>query len=384
MIERNQTLLRFLLWVPAKLYELGVRLRVAAYETAYLKAKKLDATVISVGNITLGGTGKTPFVEFIARYLKQEGHSVAILTRGYSRSSRHRRVLNGRGGDYPSAAGPDKTMARDVQQIRRESPPGGFAQTVGGCGEFGDEPVMLARSLTEVPVVIDKDRFAAGKWSERHLGANVLVLDDGYQHLALRRDLNILLLDATDPFGQFEMAPFGRLREPLYGLKRADAIIINRAHRAFDQGQVLAIIKLFCGDRVPIMYFHSTIVRLRNLSTGDVYESSQFRGWNVALMCGIGNPHAFADDVLQIGINIVSEDFFPDHHAFDQEDLNRISESARSLAADAILTTEKDAVRLEGLDLGEVPIYAAQLDLHSDDEVRLKSLLLRTVVTRRG
>jgi tetraacyldisaccharide 4'-kinase len=248
--------------------------------------------------------------------------------------------------------------------------------------EFGDEPLMLARSLPEIPIIVNKNRYEAGRWAESKFGAEVLVLDDAYQHLAVARDLNILLIDATDPFGGFEMPPFGRLREPLYGIKRADAIIITRADRPFDQGQTQALIKYYCGDKVPVMYLYSTIKQLRHLATGELYDAKDFTGWNVAAACGIANPRAFIEDILQAGINIVSESFFGDHHAFAQEDLDQITRVGRKAGADAIITTEKDAVRLEGLAHGDVPIYAAQLEIESDDEVRLKSLLLRTVISR--
>lgn len=357
IVQKNEKLKRAVLWPPAKLYELAVRLRVAAYETDYLKSKTLDATVISVGNLTLGGAGKTPMVHYIARYLSSEAHSVAILTRGYGRQSSGMRVLND--SSKPATIPPDSPYS-----------------------EFGDEPLMLARALPDVPIVINKDRHEAGTWTQHHLGSDVLVLDDGYQHLRLARDLNILLIDATDPFGGFEMPPFGRLREPLYGIKRADAVIVTRADRPFDQAQTLSIIKHYCGDRVPVMYFYSTITELRHLATGEVYDAKTFAGWNTAVLCGIANPHAFTEDILQIGINIVNESFFADHHPFGQDDLDRVTKAAQGACADAIVTTEKDAVRLEGLKHGDVPIYAAHIELESDDEVRLKSLLLRMVAKR--
>src|SRR5215216_2520415 len=392
MIQKHEKFKRALLWLPAKLYELVVRLRVAVYETQYRKQKRLDAVVISIGNIVLGGTGKTPMVEYIARYIKSEDRSVAILTRGYGRESSGMRVLND--PRRPAKTSPnglaDQNDESHLARLR-EGPgqDGGAPHNVARAGvsshqEYGDEPLMLARALVNVPVVINKDRYEGGRWAVSRLGAEVLVLDDAYQHLALARDLNILLLDATDPFGGFEMAPFGRLREPLYGIRRADAVIITRADRPFDQAQVGAIIKYFCGDKVPVMYVYSSITRLRLIETGEVYEANQFAGWNVAVMCGIGNPHAFADDILQVGMNIVSENFFPDHHAFAQEDVDRVTRAARETGADAIITTEKDAVRLDGLKLGDVPDYAAQLDIQSEDEVRLKSLLLRTLVKSRS
>ncbi|MFY9609787.1 MAG: tetraacyldisaccharide 4'-kinase [Blastocatellia bacterium] len=353
MIAKDQKLKRALLWLPAKIYELGVRLRVAAYETEYLKLKRVGPIVISIGNITFGGVGKTPLVEFIARYLKAEGHEVAILTRGYGRRSRGMRVLN------------------DPREDR--------ASTETSQREVGDEPLMLARALPDVPVIVNGDRFEGGRWAERELNADVLILDDAYQHLALGRDMNLLLIDATDPFGGFEMAPFGRLREPLYGIKRADAVIVTRADRPFDQAQTNAIIKHFCGGQVPVMYVYSAISGLRHLVSGEVYEAREFASWNTALMCAIGNPHAFADDILQAGMNIVSENFFRDHHDFTQQDFDQVLKSARDLGADAIVTTEKDAVRLEGIVLGDFPVYAAQLKIESEEEVRLKSLLLRMV-----
>ncbi len=356
VIDKSEKLKRTALWLPAKLYEMAVRIRVVAYETDYLKTRRLSSTVISVGNITHGGTGKTPLVEYIARYLQEEGHRVAILTRGYSRRSRGRRALN-------------------AQEARPSS---------DVCREYGDEPLMLARALPDVPIIIDSDRYEGGAWAEKEFHSDALILDDGYQHLALARDLNLLILDATDPFGGFEMAPFGRLREPLYGLRRADAVIITRADRPADQAQVMAIIRRVCGEKIPVMYVYSTITHLRHLATNEVYEIREFAGWNVAVVCGIGNPRAFSDDLLQAGLGIVSEHFFVDHHPFTQKEIDRVIALARASGADALVITEKDAVRLESLSHGDMPVYAARLEIQSEDEVRLKSLLLRALIKKRG
>jgi tetraacyldisaccharide 4'-kinase len=366
VIGKEEKFKRALVWLPAKLYELAVRMRVAAYETSYCMPRRLAATVISVGNITLGGTGKTPLVEYIARYLHAEAHRVAILTRGYGRDSAGMQVLN---APPPSADAESRASA-------------GGPVSAPSYREVGDEPLMLARALPDVPIVIHKDRVEAGRWATEALGADVLVLDDGYQHLRLARDLNILLIDASEPFGGFEMVPLGRLREPLYGIKRADAVIVTRADRPFDQAQVQAIIRHFCGTNIPVMYITNTINRLRHLESGVVYELHEFAGWKAAVMCGIGNPHAFAEDILQAGIDIVSESFFRDHRPFTQADLDRASTEARRAAADLLITTEKDAVRLEGLRQGVVPVYVAQMEIQSDDEIRLKSLLLRTTHSR--
>jgi tetraacyldisaccharide 4'-kinase len=366
MIDKKAKFKRALLWLPAKLYELVVRLRVVAYETDYLKSRSLDAFVISIGNITLGGTGKTPMVNYIARYLKREDRQVAILTRGYGRKSTGRRIIN------------------DPRQNSQKTSSTDRAQSHAGDDflEFGDEPLLLARALPEVPVVIDKNRYESGLMAKAVFDAEVMLLDDGYQHLRLARDLNILLLDATDPFGDFEMVPFGRLREPLYALKRADVVIVTRADKAFDQAQTVAIIKFFCGNEVPVLYFYSTITSLRLLSTDEVFDACEFVGWKVVVMCGIGNPQAFSEDLLQIGLGIVAENFFKDHYAYRQEDLDAVVQMARDVGADAIITTEKDAVKLEGLHHADMPIYAAQLEIQGEDEVRFKSLLLRALINK--
>src|SRR5436853_1106648 len=370
MTWRPNKLLRAVLWLPAKTYEIALRFRVAAYETGYITPRRLSASVVSIGNITLGGTGKTPLAEYIARYLRDEDFSVAILSREYKRRSSGIKTLN-ISNDRLNDANVADQRSRTGLNVKENLKASHF--------EYGDEPVMLARALPEIPIILNNDRYEAGRLAEKETGAEVLVLDDGYQHLRLARDLNILVVDATDPFGDFEVFPLGRLREPLYGLKRADAIIITRANRAFDQAQLTRILKYSCGDKTPVLYFYTDIVRLRHLSSGIKYDAEQFRGWNSALLCGIGNPDAFAEDVLEAGISIVSKNFFRDHHAYTQKEFDRVSKDSRTDGAEILITTEKDAVKLEGLAERELPIYVAELEVKSDDEVRLKSLLLRRV-----
>src|SRR5215471_9318845 len=360
------SLKRLLLQGPAWVYELVVRLRIAAYETGYLAPKRLQATVISVGNITVGGTGKTPLVDYIAGYLSQEGYSIAILTRGYARKSKGEVVLNSDPYTGPHT-GPHTNKSQPDSYSYRET---------------GDEPLLLARSLPKVPVVINKNRFEGGLWAQSRFSSQVLILDDGYQHLKLGRDLNLLVLDGTDPFGNFRMVPFGRLREPLYAIRRADAVIVTRAHRPFDQAQLGAIIKYFCGERIPVMYVYTVITGLRHLESETRYEAAELVGWNAWVMCGIGNPQAFVDDLVGAGIIVVGESTFPDHFPYSQRDADQVTAEARTAQADLIVTTEKDAIRLAGLRWSEIPLYAAQSEVHTDDEVRLKSLLLRVLVVK--
>src|SRR5262249_43850492 len=193
------------IYAPAKLYELGVRARVALYDNNLLETRSLNTPVISVGNLTVGGAGKTPCVAFLARFLRDEGHEVAILSRGYKRESRGRvEVSNGR-------------------------------EILYGPNESGDEPFLLANLCPGARVVVDRDRYAAGRWLEESAQVSVFILDDGYQHLRLARDLNLLLIDASEPLDQAKMVPFGRLREPLAAMRRAHAVIVTRTDLPLDR-----------------------------------------------------------------------------------------------------------------------------------------------------
>jgi tetraacyldisaccharide 4'-kinase len=357
MISRKQTFKRALLWLPAKLYAIVVRLRLLAYNRGYRKSGRLDAVVISVGNITVGGTGKTPMVAAIGQYLLRQGYRLAVLTRGYKRQSAGRRILN-----HPQQ--PQTTNASYL--------------------EFGDEPLLLARLLPQAPIVIHKNRYDSGKWAIEECGAEVLLLDDGYQHLLVHRDLNLLLLDATNPFGGGEVMPLGRLREPLEELKRADAVLITRANQSFDKDSVLQISQSYCQANTPVFLFSSAIIQFRNLVTGETIDSSTFAGKKAAIMCGIGNPRAFAEDLRQLGLLITSEKFFTDHHAYTQNDIDGVIEAAQKSGAEMIITTEKDAVRLENVQITGMAIYAAVLEMQSEQEAEFQQLLLQVVSRKKA
>src|SRR5581483_6159436 len=255
---RDTILTRALFYLPRKLYEFGALLRHTLYQTGRFKAQELDAAVISVGNITFGGTGKTPMVDYIARFLADEGFKVAILSRGYKRKSKSERVL-----------------VSDGEQIHADA------------DESGDEPYLLAKYLPRVSVIVGPNRYANALWAQEHLDTGVFLLDDGFQHQQLKRDLNILLLDATDPFGGGEMLPFGRLREPLMTMRRADAVVITRADRPFDYEYVVKNIENLAGN-VPIFFAAHAITGLRDLKTGEAVVPETFSGSRIAAFCGIG------------------------------------------------------------------------------------------------
>ncbi len=343
---------RAALYVPAKLYELGARMRMALYETAYLKPKSLAKPVISVGNITAGGTGKTPLVEYIARYLTDEGYETVVLTRGYGRQSAARVALN------DGQPAPSWKLA-------------------------GDEPLMLARRLPDVKIIVDADRHASGRFAETTYGCDAFVLDDGFQHFQLQRDLDILVLDATDPFGNGELLPFGRLREPLYALRRAGAIVVTRTDRAFDQEYLLGVLAA-CEVAAPVFFAYHDIVGVHELGSRRPQAQRMLVGQPIGAFSALGRPVVFEDDLANLGANVVFAKRFPDHHAYAAQDIAALVAAAKAAGATRLVTTEKDAVKLEGFAFGDLPVSVVEIKAKLEDEVGLKSLLLRTIVRKTG
>jgi tetraacyldisaccharide 4'-kinase len=348
-------LLRGLIYVPAKIYEMAVRLRMVLYEYEYLRPQALEKVVISIGNITLGGTGKTPLVEYIARYLSEENMDVGILSRGYKRKDSSR----------------DQVVVSDGEQI------------LVSVEEAGDEPYMLAQKLKGVKIVVGADRYRSGLFAEKELGCEVLILDDGFQHLSLKRDLNILVLDATDPFGGGEMVPYGKMREPIYAVRRAQAIVVTRADRPFDQ-EMLDNVLTGLGLNVPIIYAYHDIVGLREFATGKVAPLRTLNRARVGIVCAIGNPQIFIEDLQAYQAEIVSEHTFTDHYRYSQADIDRVVSEAKAAGASFLATTEKDAVKMSGLSFGDLSVYIIEIKTQFEDEVKLKSVLLRAIMQKRG
>jgi tetraacyldisaccharide 4'-kinase len=342
---------RIIAYLPAKLYEWGVRARAAAYENELFKTRKLNAPVISVGNLTVGGTGKTPCVAFLARFLRDEGHNVAILSRGYKRESEGRVEVS------------------DGKEI------------LCGPRESGDEPYLLAKACAGAHVVVDRDRYAAGKWLEERAPVSVFILDDGYQHLQLARDLNLALIDATEPLVEAKLVPFGRLREPLTALRRADAVIVTRSDQPFNRAALEVAIRSFAVADTPIFYAHHRMTGLVRLSDSEVFDPATFTQKRIAAVSGIARPHRFSADLERGKMKIVLRRDFDDHHRYTRKELVEIIEAARQSQAEAIITTEKDAANLpDGVaDSSLIPVFAARIEFGCEDEAALKELVLRVV-----
>ena len=289
--------------------------RARRYSTGRSTSHRLRHPVVSVGNLTLGGTGKTPFCEFLARRLRFEGRHPAILSRGYGRSSRGLIVVSAGEGPLVDA------------------------------GVGGDEPVELARRLPGVIIVVARRRVEAAREAER-LGADLFLLDDGYQHLSLQRDANLLLLDARDPFGGSRFPPGGRLREPLSALDRADAFVFTRAEPGAPSPDARRTLEHW-NPRAPIFTARIRPVGIFDENGGSLAAEALATRRFLAV-CGIAQPDTFSTALAELDLFAEAKIVFPDHHRYRTRDLAGIGREADRTSSSWVLTTEKDAGKLKG------------------------------------
>jgi len=311
-------LLRTLLWPLSILYGAGVRVRVWLYAHGWLKQKRLKGRVISVGNLTVGGTGKTPMVIWLAEKLLAEGKQVAILSRGY-------RGVNGTSDEIE---------------------------------------LMRSRLQNLVSFGVGKNRFAEGQRLESQQSIDVFLLDDGFQHLQLARDINILLVDASRPLHNESLLPSGRLREPLSAIHRADLVVFTRVN---DQLSVKRAIQEF--PEFPIFPAATRLRRYKRLAAGQdaMAPCIELPPQPVFVFCGIGNPEAFLGDVERWGNCAVGRSYYRDHHSYSPHDVRRLEDAAKSAGARALLTTEKDAQNLGDLRFSFLPAYYSEIEIKIAD-----------------
>jgi len=327
-------LLRTILWPLSLLYGVIVRVRVWLYAHGWLKKKRLKGTVISVGNLTVGGTGKTPTVIWIAERFLAEGKRVAILSRGY-----------------------------------------------GGENGTSDEiELMRFRLQGRVSFGVGKNRFAAGRRLESQQPIDVFLLDDGFQHLQLARDLDILLMDASRPLAGESLLPAGRLREPVTAMSRANLIIFTRAEMA--SGTLDAIGKL---AQYPVFAASTRLLGFRRFG-GEISPLSvnEIGAGPFFAFCGLGNPDAFFRDLGNWGLAICGQAVFADHYRYTQRDFLAVKQAAKRAGANALVTTEKDAQNLAGLKFDETPLYVAVIDLIVTPEADFRNVLEQTLAAAAG
>lgn len=343
-----------------------VAARLVLYRKRILREHNLGTMVISVGNLTVGGTGKTPVVEMLARDLKDGGCSVAILSRGYKsekpskealralQDERRARRRRHRVEDPWAAA-----LEEDLKEPPRVVSDG--RRVLLDSRNAGDEPYMLALNLPDVPVVVDKDRVKAGRYAVSQFGADVLVLDDGLQYLKLRRRLDLVLIDRQQPFGNEHMLPRGTLREPPRNLRRAHYILITKCGER-PNDELKRRIRQYNRTAEIIECRHAPLY-LQNLHDGRQLPLSALRGKHVGALSAIAAPESFEQALGKLGAKIETRRRFADHHRFRTRQIQEFINRCVNRDVDFIVTTEKDAVRFPEIDDPDVPVYFLRMEI---------------------
>ncbi len=308
----------------SSLFGLGVRARNALYDRGIARAQKLSGVVVSIGNLSVGGSGKTPFVLLLGDLLKARGLKFDILSRGYGRKTRGVALVD----------------------------------QAGSARDFGDEPLLLARRLN-VPVIVGEDRHAAGIFAEQKFGPQIHLLDDGFQHRSLARDFDIVLVTPEDV--RDRLLPAGRLREPLGSLRRADAVVLTSgaSREAFPLAQ-----KVVWKARRGIV---PTNIPARPV-----------------VFCGIARPQNFVAQLRTAGIEPVAEAFYRDHHAYGEQDVRDLLNLRQRSEADGFVTTEKDAVNLDGYLAALEPLAVVPVRMDLTDAANAVDTMLTRIAERRG
>jgi tetraacyldisaccharide 4'-kinase len=327
-------LLRFVLWPLSVVYGVIVRLRVWLYAQGLLKQRRLKGTVISVGNLTVGGTGKTPMVIWLAEKFLAEGKRVAILSRGYR----------------------------------------------GANGTSDEIELMKFRLQGRISFGVGKDRFAEGQRLESREHIDVFLLDDGFQHLKLARDLDILLMDASRPLHGESLLPAGPLREPLSAMSRANVLVFTRTETMPGTNEAIGKLTQF-----PVFAAATTLLGFRRLG-GEIQlqQTAEIGAGPFFAFCGLGNPNAFLRDLQNWGLALRGHAIFADHYRYTARDVSEIKQVAKQAGANALITTEKDAQNLNGLQFEETPVYISVIDLIVSPLADFGNILDRACAARAG
>lgn len=337
-------LLLFPLTLCSYLYGLGMSCRTLLYRAGILKSHRIACKVVTVGNITVGGTGKTPTVCMLAQHFKQSGVRVAALCRGYRGS----------------------TTA--TPQIVSDG-----ASVLASAEAAGDEAVMLSRKLPGIPVLAAADRVAAGALAVKRFAAQVAILDDGFQHLRLRRDADIVLVNATNPFGNGFLLPRGILRETPAALQRAHIVLLTKTNVSAAAVATLRETIRRYNPGAPVFTAAYKVRGLRTALSGEDIPRAALAGRRVAALCSIGDPEGFIALIEGLHAVLIEKILFPDHHAYRHEDYRRIAELSRQV--DSIITTEKDIAKINPDMVQPDKLIVMEIEQVVDDQERFFNAL---------
>lgn len=330
--------LKIFLFPLALFYRAMVFWRNFFYNIGFFVSKSLSCKIISVGNISVGGTGKTPAVIFLANLLDNHGKRTAVLTRGYKRKSRGTIVVSDGQGHIASVS------------------------------EAGDEPVFMANKINHIPIVADENRVRGGTFLIDNFNPDIIIMDDGFQHRAIDRDLDIVLINSQSKTSDNHLLPYGLLREPKSQLKRADLIFLTKTNL----GETVSPL----AQNSDLNMFKSIMIPKQSITdaAGNKKMLESLSGINVFAFSGIGDPESFHSLIADTGANIVGKEIKPDHFHYSENDISKIQQKAGALRADCIVTTEKDLVKVKKIDVGGIPILAVGISFQPE-EAGLKKLL---------
>jgi tetraacyldisaccharide 4'-kinase len=332
----------------SKIFQVIVKLRRWLYNVRILRDKTLGVQVIAIGNLTVGGTGKTPVVEKFARELRDAGRNVAILSRGYRSKPPpiHVWLLN-------------KILLREDQNPPRVVSDG--KSLLLDSETAGDEPYMLASNLRDVVVLVDKDRVKSGRYAIEKFGCDTLLLDDGFQYWKLRgRRHDVVLIDRQQPFGNEHLLPRGTLREPPSHLARAHTIFITKSDG--DTGDLRERIARLNSAAAVIECVHSPLY-FEDVFSGERKGLDFLAGKKVASLSGIAQPESFEQSLVKLGGELVYSKRFADHHRFTQQEVLNVINRSKKRASGVIITTQKDAVRFPKIDRRDLPIFFMRVEI---------------------
>lgn len=338
------------LFFCSRFYRMVTQFRIWLYDKRIVRNRAIGCLVVSIGNLSCGGTGKTPVVEVFARTLHQHGRKVAILSRGYRSKKRtfsekiRQKFSSGRMAVPPKVVSDGKNLLLDSAYA-------------------GDEPYMLARNLSGVVVLVDKDRVKSGLYAIDEFETDTLILDDGFQYLRLKPHINIVLVDSTSPFGNHHVLPRGTLREPVKNLRRADYIFLTKSDGSPRLRHLKAFLRRHNRRAEIIECCHMPQYLEHAFDSSQHLELEQLRAVPVAAISAIANPASFEAFLSGFGAKLTVREHFADHHRYTEEEIINFARKAKAAGAQMIVTTEKDAVRIPRSVKVDLPIYFLRIKI---------------------
>ncbi|MEE8436927.1 MAG: tetraacyldisaccharide 4'-kinase [Candidatus Neomarinimicrobiota bacterium] len=330
-LHQTDSAFRFILF-PLALFYWGVLFwRNLFYNIGFFVSNRLPCKVISIGNLTTGGTGKTPAVIFFAKWIRDKGYKVAVLSRGYGRSSTGTQLVTD-GKTHPEP-----------------------------WRKYGDEPVLMYQALNGVPIVVDENRYRGGLFLIHKFNPDFIILDDGFQHRSLKRDLDIVLINSLDTRADHKLLPYGLLREPWIHMRRASLIFFTKTNYKKPSTYLRSKSR---GIKKPC---YTSIIKSAQILRGPkakTLEISSVHGENVLALSAIADPESFLKTIEESGFKILKSLTYVDHYIYTQEDIGLLRKKYEAARAGLIITTEKDLVKLHDLDLGDLPVYALPIEFY--------------------